>query len=226
VPTIESVYIIYHADVISPRESDIEGMAPASHVPKSIGGAEPEAAKRIAEAFTETEGDDSYDYGYLGDESNDPRYYPLGYIDREGFDKPFQVRVKTEDGDELLPSLAPSIEVAMESMQDRGYEVLDAIEDEDRPVGMGRHRKWVGELSREDWFVFARAYSIEVDDDGLPTQYEDTMGSITAEYGHIPAVSIDNSEGWDYPGFGYGSVESVLDSRMYVSIALKEGANA
>lgn len=194
-PTIESVYIIYWADVVSRHPSNITGMAPASHVPASIGGAEPEAAKRIAEAFTETEDDDEYGFGYLGDGCNEPRYYPFGYTDREGFEQP------PEDVRGVWGFVAAS-----------------------QPVGMGMHRKWVGELSREDWFVFARAYNIEVDDDGMPTEYEDTMGSIT-EHGHIPAVSIDNSEGWDYPGFGYGNVEEVIDSRMYVSIAVKQGAN-
>lgn len=190
-PQIDHVYVIFWADVVSRHTSNITGMAPAKHVPASIGGRHPEAAERIAQAFTETEDDEEYDFGYLGDECGDPRYYPFGYTDREGFNEP------------------PSIEDV------RGVWGVVAAS---QPVGMGMHRKWVGELSAEDWRVFCDAYNVELDREGFPTEYEDTMGSLT-EYGHIPAVSIDMSEGWDYPGFGYGSVESVIDSRMYVSIA-------
>lgn len=221
VPAFAGVYIIYSADVISPRTSDITGMAPARHVPASIGGAEPEAAERIAAAFTETEDDDEYEFGYLGKESGDVRYFPYGFSDSEGWERPYLVRVKCldGDGDELLPVSAPTEEVAMEHYADEGREVIDAMLNEDEPVGMGQHRKWVGELSIEDWRVFARAYNIDLLDNDLPEDYSETKGSLT-EHGHLPAISVDNSEGWDYPGFGYGSVECVLSSDMYVSFLL------
>lgn len=42
-----------------------------------------------------------------------------------------------------------------------------------------------------------------------PERYEETLGSIT-EHGHLEAVSVDNSEGWD---------EHIIDSGMYISFA-------
>lgn len=80
-------------------------------------------------------------------------------------------------------------------------------------VGNGMHRKWVGELTREQWRAFAEGYCIDLDEDDLPTDFMDTMGSIT-EYGHIPAVAVDNTEGW---GCSYWGYEAVIDSQFYLS---------
>lgn len=65
--------------------------------------------------------------------------------------------------------------------------------------GEGHHRKWVGELTRAEWLIFADRYIIELDSRGFPVDYEDTMGSLT-EYGHLDAVAVDNSQGWESPG--------------------------
>lgn len=82
--------------------------------------------------------------------------------------------------------------------------------------GPGMHRKWGAELGRDDWDRFCHAYIIPVDEDLMPTEYEETLGSLTPEYGHIPAVSIDNSEGW-----GDGRLDArVIRSQFYVSIAM------
>lgn len=80
----------------------------------------------------------------------------------------------------------------------------------------GFHRKWAGELTWERWLEFADAYLIDLDDDGIPERYNETMGSIT-EFGHIPAISVDDTEGWSYCG-------EVIDSNIYVSIAECEPA--
>lgn len=77
----------------------------------------------------------------------------------------------------------------------------------------GRHRKWTALLSRAEWLVFANRYIIELDGNGYPVDYEDTMGSLT-EFGHLFAVSVDNSEGW---GTAWGP--EFVDSGFYVSFA-------
>lgn len=79
--------------------------------------------------------------------------------------------------------------------------------------GEGRHRKWVAELTPADWHATAAALCIDLDANGMPENYEDTLGSIT-EYGHIPAVAVDNTEGW--------SPTRVVDSMLYLSFALSE----
>lgn len=83
------------------------------------------------------------------------------------------------------------------------------------------HRKWVGELTPEQWESFAGRYCIDLDDDGIPSEGGETLGSMT-EYGLIPAVSVDNTEGWGAPDVG---THPVYDSRMYVSIATKAAPN-
>lgn len=154
------VYVIYSADTIAESPSFIESMAPAKR----------HNAELFADAFTLTEGDDQYDYGYLASEGAGQRY--LAYADREA--------------------------------------------DEDPNAGM--HRKWVAELSRQQWLAFAEGYCIDLGDDDLPERYEDTLGSIT-EYGHIPAIAVDNSEGW---GCGYYGYDNVIDSQMYLSFGGNE----
>jgi len=88
--------------------------------------------------------------------------------------------------------------------------------DDDTPedrVGCGYHRKWTGELSRDEWLLFADCYLIDLDDAGYPERYEETLGAIT-EYGRLEAVSVDNSEGWnDHSGPDF------IESGFYVSFA-------
>lgn len=98
-----------------------------------------------------------------------------------------------------------------------GYTDREGLEeaDDDTPddkIGRGYHRKWVGEITADEWVVFADAYNISLDARGIPEDYENTLGSMTPEHGTIPAVSVDNTHGWnDY------SDSRVIDSTMYIS---------
>ena len=144
----DGVYIIMSADIVG-SEEELDGMDPTKS-----SGRYPEST---FPALVQTEGNEQYDYGYLGD----------------------------------------------------AYAAADP-EHEGDLVGDGRHRKWAGELSPDEWQGFASRYMIDLDDDGLPERYEETMGSIT-EYGHLPALSVNNTEGWD--------PTDVIDSSIYVSFA-------
>ena len=156
------VYVIYSADTVA-EYPFIETMSPEKHLA-------PYDAQSIADAFTLTEGDDQYDYGYLAAEHRPPRVEFLPYVDRDD---------ETE----------------------YGYSHL------------GMHRKWVGELTRDQWKIFANAYCIDLDSDDLPTDYAETMGSLT-EYGVIPAIAVDNTEGWGCSLYGSSPV---IESQMYLS---------
>jgi hypothetical protein len=150
-------YVIYSADILG-SDREIDGMGPFRSADREAPYATPFPGK-----WTQTEGDEQYDYGYLADEDEGRN---LAYLPADEHDE-----------------------------------------------GEGRHRKWVAELTLEDWQTVARALCIDIEDDGMPTEYTDTMGSIT-EYGHIPAVAIDNTEGW--------TPTRVIDSMLYVSIMLPE----
>lgn len=178
-----SVYVIYDADVLADGARFIEQMSPAQHMPAGHTGLRKHVREIVAGRFTQTEGDEQYDYGYLGRESTPPdvRYFPYGAIDAEG----------TEPDD-----------------------------DYEGETGSGQHRKWAAVLSRAEWIIFADAYMIDLDDAGYPERYEETMGAIT-EYGHLEAVNVDNSEGWD----NYYNHDAVIDSGMYVSFAYPEDPN-
>jgi hypothetical protein len=94
---------------------------------------------------------------------------------------------------------------------DRWLSAADIPDDYEGDGYQGRHRKWVAELTRSEWLIFADRYNVDLNSRGFPLYYEDTMGSIT-EYGHLDAVSVDNSEGWgsfDGPAF--------VSSGFYVS---------
>jgi hypothetical protein len=73
------VYVIYDADVVTDYPGFIESMSPARHVP--AGRRPDETITAITEAFTQTEGDEQYDFGYLVKEGSSPRYLP--YADRD-----------------------------------------------------------------------------------------------------------------------------------------------
>lgn len=185
-----AVYIIYDADVLSYRESFIERMSPAVHLPAGHTGLRKRVREIVASRFTETEGNEEYGYGYLGKESSRPRWFPYGTIDADGTAPP---DYETEPD-------APDYE-----------------------LGEGQHRKWAGELSRAEWLIFADSYMIDLDADGYPARYDETLGSLTIIDGqpmHLEAVSVDNREGWDdYHG-------TVIDSTMYVSFAYPEDPNS
>lgn len=204
------VYVIYSADVISEHTSDITRMSPESHMPAGFkdGSLRKRVREIVASRFTQTEDDDQYDYGYLGKESRPPdvRYFPYGYTDPEGIDEPAEC---TEC-------------FGMGTAQD-AYGSHPCRECDGRgtaEAGQGQHRKWTADLSRAEWLIFADAYLIDLDENGYPREYEETMGAIT-EYGHLEAISYDNREGWNS---GYG--DPVLDSRFYISFAYPEDPNS
>jgi hypothetical protein len=96
-----------------------------------------------------------------------------------------------------------------------GYADAEGVAEpqEGEAVGIGRHRKWVGLLTRQDWLTVAERLCIELDDNFLPENYEDTMGAIT-EYGVIPAIAIDNTDGW--------TPTRVIDSNIFMSVAVPD----
>ena len=162
-----AVYIIYSADVVG-SEREIERMSPADHLTAGYIGLRKRVGEIVASRFVQTEGDDQYDYEYLGRELGNPAYLPAA-------DEP--------------------------------------DDNEDPDAYQGRHRKWTGELSRAEWLIFADRYLIDLDDRGYPEKYEDTLGAIT-EYGHLFAVAVDNSEGWQS-----GNGPWWVASDFYVSFA-------
>jgi hypothetical protein len=86
------------------------------------------------------------------------------------------------------------------------------------PEACGHHRTWVAELTREQWQEFADAFAVELDEDLVPERYENTLGSITPEHGLIPAISVDNTDGWD--------PSVVISSTFYVSFSSPEAPRA
>lgn len=85
--------------------------------------------------------------------------------------------------------------------------------EEGEAVGLGRHRKWVAHLSLAEWLVVAEMLVIDLDENHLPEMYEETMGSLT-EFGVLPAISIDNTEGW--------SPTRVIDSSIFMSVGVPD----
>jgi hypothetical protein len=174
------VYVIYDADVKADGVRFIERMSPACHLPAGHNGSERDARTAVAAKFTQTEGNDRYDFGYLGDERNprDITYYPYKCLDSEG---------------------------------------LEVAPDDCEVYGLGQHRKWTAELTRAEWLMFADDYLIVLDDEGIPERHEDTLGSLTVEYGAIPAICVDNREGWEDSSGGV-----VISSQMYLSFGVSE----
>lgn len=179
-----AVYVIYDADVRCYRQSFIEQMSPGVHMPAGHNGLRQRVREIVASRFEQTEGDEQYDFGYLGKETGNVSYYPYGAVDAEG----------------TYPD-----------------------DDYDGETGEGQHRKWVGELTRAEWIIFADSYSIDLDDAGYPAEYEETAGSLTMIDGqpvHLEAVSVDNTEGWnDLHG-------TVIHSDMYISFGYPENPAA
>lgn len=81
-----AVYVIYDADVLADGTRFIERMSPADHMPAGHTGLRKRVRELVAAKFTQTEGDEQYEYGYLGRESTPPqiRWFPYGAIDAEG----------------------------------------------------------------------------------------------------------------------------------------------
>lgn len=189
------VYIIYTADVVG-SSGEIERMSPERHLPFSDGSRE-RLMRTVAARFTLTEDDDQYDYGYLAEETGNVAYRAVA-------DTPACVVCAScanpcawSDDDAYL----------VHGTVGSDGDIYQTPEDSDRDMDhtaesgyQGRHRKWVGELTRYEWLLFAGMYNVTVDGNGYPEDYEDTMGSLT-EHGLLFAVSVDNSEGWqDFSG--------------------------
>lgn len=211
-----AVYVIYDADVLSYRESFIEAMSPAAHLPAGYpDGWRKRVREIVASRFVQTEGNEQYDFGYLGKEHNPPHvsYFPYGAIDERG--------TLPEDACERDQATCARCGERIRFAEGAWLDNTDGEGDTDdygqdgehEPVtGQGQHRKWVAELSRAEWLIFAHSYCIDLDADGYPAQYEETMGSLT-EHGHLEAVAVDNRDGWQD---GHGEV---ISSQMYVSFA-------
>lgn len=165
---ITGVYVIYTADVISPSAHFIGCMAPEHHIPAGHNGDARIERERIAAKFSQAEGNEQYDFGYLAEEHGERQYLPY----------------------------------EPDSDNDQG--------------GQGQHRTWVAELSFAEWVTVAGSYCIGLDESGIPERYDLTLGSIT-EYGTIPAISVDVSEGWQ----DSRTEGEVLYAAMCVSFAME-----
>jgi hypothetical protein len=212
----QMVYIIYSADVFAASESTLRFMDPTRDN-GGTGTAFPE--------FYVTEEDDGEDgdseWAYLADESGKK---PCFCEDSKG------IVWKQMHGDyvSLGEGKGGTFNVTLEPGNlyrtvDHGHLYWEQAERCLHCGGTGDysnryrtmlHRKWCGELTWERWLEFASRYCIDLDDDGMPEHYNDTMGSLT-EYGHIPAIHVDNSEGWN-SGYDDGGV---FDSNFYISMA-------
>lgn len=96
---------------------------------------------------------------------------------------------------------------------DYGYLADECGDDEYRAVvdgGEGRHVKYVAELSAAEFYRWCEANFVELDDSGMPEDYNETMGSLT-KYGWLAAIAVDLTEGW--------SPTRVIDSSAYISTA-------
>lgn len=193
------VYIIYSADVTGETsESELRNMSPACHVLQGYGDISP-ARMAASKAFTQTEGDQEYDYGYLAREGSDPS---LAGVHDDG--------LKCVNCGADIGMNASGEWEDWSGSDDETF--CPASEDGHSNPASGRHRKWVGELTREQWRAFADAFCIDLDDNDLPEEYNETMGSLT-EYGHLDAISVDNNEGW----YDFCSRHQVIDSNFYLS---------
>jgi hypothetical protein len=166
-------------------------------MPAGCNGERKAECERVAALFTETEGDGQYGFGYLGNEHSPrrPRYYPAGYTDAEGT---------------TLPAECPDchgLGCTGDVLAGWGTGQCSTCN------GRGQEESGCGELSRDEWLLFADCYLIDLDAAGYPERYTETLGAITG-YGRLAAISVDNSEGWnDHSGPDF------IDSGFYVSFA-------
>lgn len=200
------VYIIYDMSLLDNGNGNpFKGMDPTTK--EGIGH------------WIETEDDDNYDYGYLADECGRSSYAAAADAETPHFGDEVYEDIKMGYGFEfhydgadyyMKIGSAPYFEESWAKVTDNsGYDGMGAwvegfkieyIDFEDVPdKPQGRHRKWCGELSWNEWLRFASEFIIDLDERGYPTHYEQTMGSLTM-HGLMPAVAIDNSEGWEMMG--------------------------
>jgi len=195
---IEAFYVIHSADTTRDGEDTLEIME--GRVRPFLAGEDDEFG------LVQTEGDEQYDFGYLADEIGERECMMCG---GDGGSSPWQ----SEPG------------YARWSVERGGIGPITACEGcggtglEESAYRHGHHRKWAGILPGSRYEEFAEAFMIDLREDGLPERHEETMGSLT-EYGMIPAISVDDTEGW---GSGWtGPNGGVIDSNIYISYMLKE----
>lgn len=224
----EGVYIIYSMDAIC-SDKQIDNMGPLNQA---------RYFRPIAPLpeWIETEGNDQYNYDYLGRESETGNSVyrsaedaSVQIVPDEALDLPngygFEFSL---DGADYYMKIGPGpyydegwlrVTGTLEWQEDQlgTHEAWDVevtfLEDDDKILARpeGRHRKWVADLTFDQWLDFASNFCIDLLPNGMPIEYNDTLGSLT-EYGHIPAIAVDNTEGW-----GDMSGDPVIDSNFYCS---------
>ena len=196
---IEAFYVIHSADTTRDGEDTLEHMQSRANPFMATDGS--------AEfGLVLTEGDEQYDYDYLADEMGDYECYACG---GDGGSSPWDSRPDYWRYSMEMGGMGPIT----------ACEVCGGTGREESTYRNGHHRKWAGILPGSRYEEFAEAFMIDLGDDGLPTSFCETMGSLT-EYGALPAISIDDTEGW---GSGWtGPNGGVIDSNIYISYMLKE----
>ena len=176
------VYVIYDVDITG-SEHDIERMSPAVHMPA----------------------------GYGDDPGNEQYGLPMRRRMEAVAAKFTQTESDAEYGYDYLADGDGTRNRDGNPDRDRFLCAVDRPDGYEGDGYQGRHRKWTAELTRQEWELFAHAYIIDLNERGFPVDYEDTLGAIT-EYGHLDAVAVDNSEGWNCSSF-----DGVIASQFYVS---------
>ncbi len=196
---IEAFYIIHSADTTRDGEDTLEHMA-RRVAPFLAPDAESEFGLEL------TEGDEQYEYAYLG-EGRDGEWCSM--CGGDGGSSPWESQTGYWRYSVEMGGIGPI--TACEMCGGTGLE--------ESSYQHGHHRKWAGLLPGDRYEEFMEAYLIDLDDDGLPTNYCETMGSMTG-YGILPAISVDDAEGWGSAWTGPNG--GVIDSNIYISYMLKE----
>jgi hypothetical protein len=202
-------YIIYDYDIRRDAEHVVNWLDPR-HIPRTNRDSSPEDPGSQHDLWVQTEGDEQYDYDYLADEMAGGACSICGGTG-EGQQESFTV----DNPDEL-----PVYGVGIHGIHDlpSGATVVwethpcaycGGTGDRGAAYRNGFHRKWVAELTHEQFLVLANDRNWDLDDDERPTHYEETMGSLT-EYGHLGAYCVHDHEGWTYGG-------EIIDAQFYIS---------
>lgn len=199
-------YVIYSIDITREAEYLVDHMDP-----NAIGRTDGRVgAVSLDGLWRQTEGDEQYEFDYLADEM-------------AGSDHPCPRCNGERTTDEHFT--APDGFVGVGIVDVASYRSMDGERyiTEERPCPgcggtggsawsyrNGYHRKWVGELNHDQYLALANDRGWDLDDDDRPERFNDTMGSIT-EYGHLPAIAVEDDEGWSYGG-------EVIMAQFYVTM--------
>jgi hypothetical protein len=200
-------YVIYSIDLTRDGEHLVNQMDP-----NAIGANEATAydyGPSLKGRWHETEGDEQYDYNYLADEMSGRRDCPMCGGERttiERFDAP-EGFVGVGIIDRQPPYFASD---SWHISEERPCETCGGSGDESSRYRNGWYRKWVAELTHPEYLRLADDRGWDLDDDDRPTRFNDTMGSLT-EHGHLPAIAVDDDEGWTYGG-------EVIYAQFYVTM--------